>query len=534
MPPPTAASSGRRRDVHTGIVAGPISFELDGVQHVAVVAGRATGNYYAPDYSRLLVFRRGANAELPPAREFTPPPLNPPPSVASAEEIARGRELYDANCVLCHDDPGNAGGMFRRGLFPDLAYSPALPSRRSVRRDRARTARAPRTAWRLISGVLDADGAEAIRALPDRRSQRRRCRPAPRAERAAAAARAYRSRFSFGSTFARARMRAMDFFPARLRAPRENRVALALGGRDLARAACDSSRAARLAARRSPTAASTAQPGSLSCAQSRKRQRSANAATSAKLVSMPPASSSKTELAQPGRIDQHAAARQLDELPRRRRMPAALVVAQSADSLRFAAEQAIHQRRLADARRADEADRLAGADVGAQLVDAIAGRGARAHDRHADRGALDRLEQRRQIRLRVDLVQHDDGLGAAVPDGRDVALEPALVELAVHGRNDEEHVDVGGDDLRLGERTRRAPHQRRAPLEHVLNRRAILAVDDGDPIADDWPLDLRVRPQQLAAQVAERRAAAEQVKAALPFRDDSRRHPLRIAEPLEL
>src|SRR5690606_32959698 len=34
------------QDVHTGIVAGPISFELDGVQHVAVVAGRATGNYY--------------------------------------------------------------------------------------------------------------------------------------------------------------------------------------------------------------------------------------------------------------------------------------------------------------------------------------------------------------------------------------------------------------------------------------------------------------------------------------------------------
>ena len=53
--------------VHTGIVAGPISFELDGVQHVAVVAGRATGNYYAPDYSRLLVFRRGTNVELPPA-----------------------------------------------------------------------------------------------------------------------------------------------------------------------------------------------------------------------------------------------------------------------------------------------------------------------------------------------------------------------------------------------------------------------------------------------------------------------------------
>src|SRR5690606_27143677 len=42
------------QSVQTGVVAGPISFELDGVQHVAVVAGRATGNYYAPSYSRLL------------------------------------------------------------------------------------------------------------------------------------------------------------------------------------------------------------------------------------------------------------------------------------------------------------------------------------------------------------------------------------------------------------------------------------------------------------------------------------------------
>jgi mono/diheme cytochrome c family protein len=162
-----AAADGRELwsspEVHTGIVAGPISFELDGVQHVAVVAGRATGNYYAPDYSRLLVFRRGADIELPPEREFTPAPLNPPPAVASATEVARGRELYDTNCVLCHDDPGNAGGLFRRGLFPDLAYSPALASREAFAAiviDGVRAA----NGMASYSGVLDADGADAIRA----------------------------------------------------------------------------------------------------------------------------------------------------------------------------------------------------------------------------------------------------------------------------------------------------------------------------------------------------------------------------------
>ena len=162
-----AAADGRElwssQDVHTGIVAGPISFELDGVQHVAVVAGRATGNYYAPDYSRLLVFRRGASVELPPAQPFTPPALNPPPAEASAEQVARGRELYDANCVLCHDDPGNAGGIFRRGLFPDLAYSPTLPSSDAFAAIVLNGARAA-NGMAAYAGVFDADGAEAIRA----------------------------------------------------------------------------------------------------------------------------------------------------------------------------------------------------------------------------------------------------------------------------------------------------------------------------------------------------------------------------------
>src|SRR5690606_11886032 len=161
------ARDGRRlwssQDVQTGVVAGPISFELDGVQHIAVVAGRAAGNYYAPSYSRLLVFKRGAAAELPPPVEFTPPPLNPPPSTASAEEIARGEQLYQSACWLCHENPGNAGGMFRRGLFPDLAYSPALASPEvfaAIVLDGARAA----NGMASFADALDPDEAEAIRA----------------------------------------------------------------------------------------------------------------------------------------------------------------------------------------------------------------------------------------------------------------------------------------------------------------------------------------------------------------------------------
>src|SRR5690606_12578418 len=94
----------------------------------AVVAGRSNGNYYAPDYSRLLVFRLGASEQLPPRLEFTAPTLNPPPSTASPEQIASGEKLYQDNCWICHSDVGNAGGLLRRGLFPELAVSAALDS----------------------------------------------------------------------------------------------------------------------------------------------------------------------------------------------------------------------------------------------------------------------------------------------------------------------------------------------------------------------------------------------------------------------
>lgn len=150
-------------NVNTGVVAGPISYELDGVQRIAVVAGRATGNYYAPSYARLLVFERGGRAALPPPLEFTPPPLAPPPSVAPGEEIARGERAYQANCWLCHEEPGAAGGLFRRGLFPDLAYSTALASPEVFAAVVLGGARAA-NGMASFAGVLDDSEAQAIRA----------------------------------------------------------------------------------------------------------------------------------------------------------------------------------------------------------------------------------------------------------------------------------------------------------------------------------------------------------------------------------
>jgi quinohemoprotein ethanol dehydrogenase len=116
-------------DAQTGVMAGPVAFEIDGEQHVAVVAGfRQTGNYYAPNHSRLLVFRKGGAASLPEAVPFPAPVLNPPPAFGTAEVLARGEVTYGRFCSTCHGTDS-----LSRGMFPDLRYSGTLGSAEAFR-----------------------------------------------------------------------------------------------------------------------------------------------------------------------------------------------------------------------------------------------------------------------------------------------------------------------------------------------------------------------------------------------------------------
>jgi quinohemoprotein ethanol dehydrogenase len=112
-------------DSHSAVYAAPITFELDGEQYIAAsVGGTSPGNYYAPSYGRMLVFKVGGTATLPANVSYTPPELNPPPSTAAADVIAHGAEVYAANCSVCH---GN-NGVQQRSSFPNLTLSPLLYS----------------------------------------------------------------------------------------------------------------------------------------------------------------------------------------------------------------------------------------------------------------------------------------------------------------------------------------------------------------------------------------------------------------------
>jgi len=112
-------------DAQTAVYAAPITYELDGQQYIAASVGGTGGrDYFAPSYARMLVFKIGGTTTLPPKMDYTPPELNPPPSTATADVIARGSELYGENCSMCH----GAEVVQMRSSFPNLTLTPFLYS----------------------------------------------------------------------------------------------------------------------------------------------------------------------------------------------------------------------------------------------------------------------------------------------------------------------------------------------------------------------------------------------------------------------
>ncbi|MEO8374692.1 MAG: PQQ-dependent dehydrogenase, methanol/ethanol family [Sphingomonas bacterium] len=130
-----ATSDGRKLwsfPTQTGVVAPPMTYALDGEQYVAVLAGWGGVWGLAPgilidksgparNISRLLVFKLGAAAKLPPVPPLAKTPLDPPPTTASPDVVAQGGERFGRFCGVCHGDAA-VGGT----LVPDLRHSGVL------------------------------------------------------------------------------------------------------------------------------------------------------------------------------------------------------------------------------------------------------------------------------------------------------------------------------------------------------------------------------------------------------------------------
>jgi quinohemoprotein ethanol dehydrogenase len=116
----------KRIETGTPIMAAPMTYQVKGVQYIAVMAGWGGGGFpFVPRYAaaydrgnlnRLLVFKLGGGkVKLPPLL----PPLEvapEPPAQAegvTAETIARGQGLFFGNCAICHANR-------HRSITPDL------------------------------------------------------------------------------------------------------------------------------------------------------------------------------------------------------------------------------------------------------------------------------------------------------------------------------------------------------------------------------------------------------------------------------
>ena len=115
-------------DAQTLAMAAPITYALDGEQYIAVAVGFGGGaaaeagalvhHWKVPNLSRVLVFKLGGEAELPPMPDRERKVPEPAPVTASADVVDHGRMVYQRHCSYCHGD-----GMRTGGLTPDLRYA---------------------------------------------------------------------------------------------------------------------------------------------------------------------------------------------------------------------------------------------------------------------------------------------------------------------------------------------------------------------------------------------------------------------------
>jgi quinohemoprotein ethanol dehydrogenase len=119
-------------ETQAGVLAAPISYEVDGEQYVAVEVGwggafglaageLALKSHIASNLPRMLVYKLGGSTHLPALPAAVQPELNPPPETASTATVIAGKKLYHTYCSSCHGDSATGSGV-----LPDLRYSPVI------------------------------------------------------------------------------------------------------------------------------------------------------------------------------------------------------------------------------------------------------------------------------------------------------------------------------------------------------------------------------------------------------------------------
>jgi mono/diheme cytochrome c family protein len=163
-------------DAQTAVLAAPITYELDGVQYIAAsVGGTAGGDYFAPAYARMLVFKVGGKVKLPPNAPYTARTLNPPASTASTAVIAHGSVVYADNCAICH---GADGTQQRGSNAPLLTTSPLLHVQQGFDQVVLQGGRVDRGMMNFAGKLTAADSAAVLAYVVSRANQLKNAQPA--------------------------------------------------------------------------------------------------------------------------------------------------------------------------------------------------------------------------------------------------------------------------------------------------------------------------------------------------------------------
>lgn len=84
----------------------------------AAEGGPVAHAWKVPNISRVLVFKLGAQEQLPPIVDHQRALAKPAPVSANADVVEQGKVVFQRHCSYCHGDGFRTGGV-----TPDLRYS---------------------------------------------------------------------------------------------------------------------------------------------------------------------------------------------------------------------------------------------------------------------------------------------------------------------------------------------------------------------------------------------------------------------------
>lgn len=171
------------QDIQTGVVAPPVTYTVDGVQYVAVLAGWGGVNITSGDArtsaaakygneGKLLVYKIGGTAQLEKLALLDQSIPEWPALTADADTVRKGEVSYARHCGFCH-----GSGAISPGVTPDLRRMDE--NVRSHFQDIVRDGMLKDNGMASFGDLLSEEDAEAIKSYIQKRAIEDRARQTP-------------------------------------------------------------------------------------------------------------------------------------------------------------------------------------------------------------------------------------------------------------------------------------------------------------------------------------------------------------------